>query len=407
MSGQHRLAPSPELLKQWRIVRWLLAATLAGIALFSWYLITAAGSPSKPSARGAGTASQRATVAPVTPGSRATVQASGLLAVSASDPGWLVPGSDPRVLPGPLLIADKGNNRLLIIDPNGRNLWEFPRPGDLSLGEVFRTPDDAFFTPDGKQIIATQRDDDSVRVIDVAKRRIVYTYGTSGVPGSGGNQLNKPEGALMLPGGDIIIRDVKNCRIIMIPKGTQTVSKHLGQTGVCVPHPPQTLGSPSGLLPMANGHYLLSEAIGSWITEISLSGEVIWSTQLPGVTSLADANEIGPNRYLTVDQRKPGQVLTFDRTGKVLWSYAPTGELALNMPSLALPLSKGEFMVSDSGNHRVIVLDPVTKAVLWQYGQTQAAGAGPGSLNNPVGLDLYPPNSLLVTHAKTMGTIPR
>lgn len=406
MSGTHRLTPSPELLKQWRLVRWLLAATLAGVALFSWWLMTAAGSPSKPSARPGGTVAPSAAPA-ATQGSRATVQPNGLLAVNASDPGWLVPGSDPRVLPSPLLIADKGNNRLLIIDSNGRNLWEFPRPGDLSLGEVFKTPDDAFFTPDGKHIIATQRDDDSLRVIDVAQRRIVYTYGKSGAPGSGFNQLNKPGGGLMLPSGDIIVRDVKNCRILMIPKGTQTIGWHLGTTGACVPHPPQTLGTPSGLFPMTNGNYLMSEATGSWISEISLVGSVVWSTQLPGVSSLANANEIAANRYLAVDQHKPGKVLTFDRTGKVLWNYAPTGDLALNMPSLALPLPNGDFIISDSANHRVLVLDPTTKAVLWQYGQTLAAGEGSGSLNNPVGLDLYPPNSYLIKHAKTMGKIPR
>jgi hypothetical protein len=76
------------------------------------------------------------------------------------------------------------------------------------------------------------------------------------------------------------------------------------------------------------------------------------------------------------------------------------------MPSLAISLANGEFLISDSGNHRVFVVDPTTKTVLWQYGQTQVAGEGAGSLNNPVGLDLYPPNSYMIKHAKTMGKIP-
>jgi hypothetical protein len=55
------------------------------------------------------------------------------------------------VLPGPLLIADRGNDRILLIDPSGRTLWEFPRPGDLQPGETFKVPDDAFFTADGSR----------------------------------------------------------------------------------------------------------------------------------------------------------------------------------------------------------------------------------------------------------------
>ena len=55
----------------------------------------------------------------------------------ASDAGALTrPGSDPSVLPGDLLIADRGNNRLLELDPAGRVVWQFPRPGDLRAGQT-------------------------------------------------------------------------------------------------------------------------------------------------------------------------------------------------------------------------------------------------------------------------------
>ena len=38
-------------------------------------------------------------------------------------------GSNPGVLPGNVLVADKANNRLLELDPYGRIVWRFPRPG--------------------------------------------------------------------------------------------------------------------------------------------------------------------------------------------------------------------------------------------------------------------------------------
>jgi hypothetical protein len=56
----------------------------------------------------------------------------------------LRPGSNPSVLPGPVLIADRDNNRLLVVSPTGQVLWRFPEPGDLVPGQSFRLPDDAF-----------------------------------------------------------------------------------------------------------------------------------------------------------------------------------------------------------------------------------------------------------------------
>jgi DNA-binding beta-propeller fold protein YncE len=425
MSGQHRLAPSPELLRHWRIVRWLLAAAIAGLGVGSWLMIgAAADTPDKPPATSAGMAGHwpaGSTAAPATtppattppattPPAKtaaATSPAAGALTFSTTGPGWLAPGSDPSKLPGPVLIADELNHRLLIVDPSGRTLWQYPGPKDLAKGQTFKTPDDAYFTPDGKQIIATQEDDHVVRIIDIATRKIVYTYGTPGAAGSGPNQLNKPESALMLPSGELVIPDMDNCRIIMIAKGAHAVSRQMGSIGTCVHRPPANLGTPNGLFPMANGNYLMTEATGSWVDEISLSGRVVWSVQLPGTAYVYETNEIGPNRYLTVDHHNPGQVLTFDRTGKVLWRYAPTGNAALNKPSLALALPSGDFVVADSANHRVIVVDARTKTVVWQYGQSKVAGARAGQLNKPTCLDFLPPSSLLIKHAATMGKIPR
>jgi hypothetical protein len=125
------------------------------------------------------------------------------------------------------------------------------------------------------------------------------------------------------------------------------------------------------------------------------------------VAYVTDPNEIGKDRYLTVDYSSPGQVVTFNRKGHVLWRYAPTGDLALNKPSQAMPLPNGTFMVCDRANHRVIIVDPKTKAVLWQYGVRGVSGTSPGYLNFPTGMDFLPPDSLLAKHAATMGKIPR
>ena len=75
--------------------------------------------------------------------------------------GHLAPHSDPAALPGRR--PDRGQGE----QPTHRrrsarpNSMAFPRPGDLAKGQTFLIPDDAFFSPNGSEIIATQEDDSS------------------------------------------------------------------------------------------------------------------------------------------------------------------------------------------------------------------------------------------------------
>lgn len=314
----------------------------------------------------------------------------------------LAPGSDPSALPGPVLVADEDNNRLVEISPAGQVLWQFPRPGDLDSGQTFEKPDDAFFSPDGTQIIATQEEDFAVTLIDVATHKIVWRYGEPGVHGSGPNRLWNPDDAMVLPNGDVVISDIKNCRIIVVAEGTHTVARSYGQVGSCYHNPPLRFGSPNGAFPLQNGNWLVTEINRDWVSEIAPGGTVLWSAHPPGVAYPSDTNEIGPDRYVTVDYSFPGQVVIFDRSGHTIWRYRPAGAAALNHPSLAVGLPNGDVLLNDDANHRVIVVDPRTNQVVWQYGVTSRPGSALGFLNNPDGLDLAPPYSLLGTHAATL-----
>ncbi|MDA8262222.1 MAG: hypothetical protein M0Z47_05250 [Actinomycetota bacterium] len=318
----------------------------------------------------------------------------------------LQPGSNPSVLPGPLLIADRSNNRLIVVSPKGQVLWQFPRPGDLAPGQTFLIPDDAFFTPDGKYIIVTEEDDFVISVISIAQHRIIFRYGTPGQEGMGPNQLWNPDDAMMLPDGYILSPDIKNCRILLIKPGTLSPVHIYGlSTNACYHNPPARFGSPNGSFPMTNGHYVVTEINGDWVDEMGLNGTIYQSFHAPGVNYPSDTNEVRPGVFLTADYSKPGTVEEFTSSGQVLWRYSPTGAQALNQPSLALPLPNGDVILNDDKNNRVIVVDPKTNQVVWQYG-TGVAGSAPGQLSNPDGLDLAPPFSLLVAHAATMGQPP-
>jgi hypothetical protein len=56
------------------------------------------------------------------------------------------------------------------------------------------------------------------------------------------------------------------------------------------------------------------------------------------------------------------------------------------------------ILLNDDRNHRVIVVNPKTKRVVWQYGHTGVPGRAPGYLDNPDGVDLVAPYALMRTH---------
>jgi hypothetical protein len=319
--------------------------------------------------------------------------------------GQLAPGSDPAVLPGPVLIADRSNNRLLIVTPKGKIIWQFPRPADLRAGQSFRVPDDAFFSPDGKQIVTTHEDNFVISVINIASRRIVYRYGKPGVPGSGPNRLWNPDDAMLLPGGWIFTADIKNCRLLLIKIGEHQPRRIYGTTTQnCYHAPPRHWGSPNGAYPMRNGHFLVTEINGDWVDELTLAGTVIRSWHPPGFSYPSDSNEIRPGLYLSVDYTSPGGLETFDTHGRLHWRYQPRpGDPPLNHPSFARPLPNGDILLNDDDNDRVIVIDPHTNRIVWQYGHTGQPGRAPGYLNDPDGVDLTPPHSLLIQQRTTIG----
>ena len=309
-------------------------------------------------------------------------------------PSYLAPGSDPGVLPGPILIADKLNNRLVVVDPQGHLRWVWPQPGDLAPGQTLLIPDDAFFSPDGRYVIATQEDDFVITVIDPVTGKIVWRYGHPGVPGSGPGYVWNPDDAMIMPDGTVISTDIKNCRIIEIPQGGTAVSWQEGMAGSCTHNPPRQYGSPNGAFPLPDGHFLVTEINGDWVDEIDVAGNVYWSAHPPSVYYPSDSNEIGPGRYLTVDYSSPGQVVVFNQAGQTLWRYRETTSPAeLNHPSLGIALPNGDILLNDDQNHRVIVIDPTTNRIVWQYGHDGVPGNAPGYLDNPDGLDPLPPYS--------------
>src|SRR6266536_2176974 len=407
----------------------------------AWSCTCSAASPLRTSSRAR---SRRSTCAPVPPGSlagslrgwrfdpagRKMIHAgrlprpvSNAAAVVAGGSAWLLGGEDgsqlataallrlatrpasaghaaPAAAPfqGRLLIADRGNNRLLLVDAAKHVLWRYPSAGAPAPPGGFYFPDDAFFIRHGTALISNEEGNDTIVEIAFPDGRVQWRYGHPKVAGSRPGYLNQPDDAYLLRDGRVVVADAKNCRILLIgPRGTTQI----GATGRCAHDPPRSLGYPNGDTPLADGNLLVSEIHGSWIDEITPAGRLVWSVHLP-IAYPSDPQQLGRDLYLVADYARPGGIMEFTREGHLRWVYRPRGGAAmLDHPSLAERLPGGLICVNDDYRHRVVVIDPATRRIVWQYGSTDRAGTAPGLLNTPDGFDLLIAGGTTPTHPQT------
>jgi hypothetical protein len=282
-------------------------------------------------------------------------------------------------LPGYLLIADRNNNRVLIVSPSKRVVW-------LAIG--LRGPDDAFFTPRFRSVITNEEFNDTLTELSLKRHARIWRYGHDAVAGSAPGYLDTPDDAYRLPSGATTVADIRNCRIVELT-ATRKVRRILG--GSCSHDPPRGFASPNGDTPLPDGGLLVTE-IGppGWIDRISRDGRLVWSITSP-VAYPSDAQLLPNGRVLVVSFTNPGRIVELTRSGRITWSFgASSGRNELNKPSLAMRLPNGLIAANDDYNERVIVIDPRTKRIVWQYGHTGVAGRAPGYLDKPDGIDVLP-----------------
>jgi outer membrane protein assembly factor BamB len=298
-----------------------------------------------------------------------------------------------------LLIADRGNNRLLLLNDANQLIWTYPSTNKPAPTGGFYFPDDAFFIRHGTAIISNQEENETLVEIAYPSGRILWRYGHPRIPGSGPGYLNNPDDAYLLRNGDVTVADPMNCRVLVINPATKAVLAQIGTTGSCAHNPPTGLGSPNGDTPLADGNLLISEIDGNWIDEYTTSGRLVWDCQLPSVGYVSDPQQIGPDRYLVAGYENPGSFVEFNRQCKVLYRYGPvSGPGSLNHPSLVEQLPSGVLMANDDYNDRIVAVDPSTGALVWQYGTTGIAGSAAGLLNTPDGFDILAPGGATPTH---------
>jgi hypothetical protein len=311
--------------------------------------------------------------------------------VVAPQPGTAAAYEAAAVLPGPagyILIADRGNNRVLVVDPQGRVVFLYPTPEDLSKGRRLVYNDDTFVVPGGQALIANEEDNHAVVRMNLADHSLQVLFGHPGEAGSDSTHLRTPDDAYALPDGSFTVADAYNCRILFVAGGR--ITREYGHSGECVHDPPRYFGAVNGDTPLPGGGVMASEITGSWIDEIGPGGRLVFAVRAP-VSYPSDPQPLPGGRILLSDYANPGAVLIIDDHGRLLWRYRRLGGYGrLDHPSLAMALPNGNIAVNDDYRARVVVIDPRQNRIVWQYGHTDVPGTAPGYLNIPDGMDFVP-----------------
>lgn len=186
--------------------------------------------------------------------------------------GTGIPPSDPA-LPG---CSDPVNgcadNRVFFVDRHGHIVWQYGQAGVTGSGpNELNTPVQALFTTSfmghrGFYVLIADQGNQRIIVVD-GFGNIVWQYGTTGVAGMGPNQLNNPNSGEILENGHILIADENNNRVIEIkPDGT------LVQTFTAS----NSLGAAAFASRLPNGDTLISDAGNNRIVEVDKNDNVVW-----------------------------------------------------------------------------------------------------------------------------------
>ncbi|MGA7410115.1 MAG: hypothetical protein WBW33_06490 [Bryobacteraceae bacterium] len=183
-----------------------------------------------------------------------------------------IPPSDPP-LPG---CSDSVNgcpdSRVLIVDRGGQIVWKYGQAGVSGAGpNQLNTPVQAAFLSGfpghhGFHVIIADQGNQRIIVVNLLGQ-IVWQYGTTGVAGNGPNQLNNPNSAELLENGHVLIADESNNRVIEVDTGGSIVQQFTAGG---------TVSGAAFASRLPNGDTLISDSGNNRAVEVNSSDIVVW-----------------------------------------------------------------------------------------------------------------------------------
>lgn len=186
--------------------------------------------------------------------------------------GTGIPASTPP-LPGCSTPATGcPDNRVLLVNRSGSIVWQYGQAGVAGSGAnqlsspVHATIFLGFQRRLGAQVMITDQGNQRVIVVD-RDGRIVWQYGTTGAAGNGPNQLNNPNSAQLLANGHVLIADENNNRVIEVTTDNTIVAQFTAGG---------TLNGVAFASRLENGNTLVTDSNNNRVVELSPNDAIVW-----------------------------------------------------------------------------------------------------------------------------------
>lgn len=231
---------------------------------------------------------------------------------------------------GHILIPDLKGNRVIELNSTGQIVWQV---GGKDRAEI--NPFSAVRLRSGTTLIT---DCDADRVIEYSKTGRIY-WELTHREGFRDMYLRRPVHAIRLLNGNTLIVDQGNHRVFEI----NHIDKIVWQYGItanvgCTDY---RLYNPSYAQRLANGNTLITDTDNNRVIEIDVHDEVIWQ---------------------------------YGNMRNKLGSGQGSGKDQLSSPSFAIKLDNNNILIVDSGNKRLIEVNP-DKQVVWFFATSTAQGS--------------------------------
>jgi len=283
--------------------------------------------------------------------------------------------------PGNTLIADQFNNRVIEVTPEAQIVWQFGLgPDDVTarsavgVNDAVRVGENTLISasgapPGAEPLCPSGCADNRVMLVDPGGR-VIWQYGRFGITGAGHDELNTPVQATWTPMHTILITDQANQRVIEVSHDKKVLWQY-GTTGVAGARINQ-LNSPNSAELLDNGDILIADQSNNRAIEVTRSHKIVAAFSAGGtVSAVAFASRLSNGDTLITDSNN-SRIVEVDPRDQIVWSYVTTaqpGGSPSPLPSRAFRLT----LISDQFNHRVFTIDATGQTVS-QYGALNTPG---------------------------------
>jgi hypothetical protein len=279
----------------------------------------------------------------------------------------------------------QGNGKLVIVARDGRVEWQMPWDG---IHDVHASAGGTLMVQQGPSKIVE---------IDVARRKIVWTYDSATANRNRGQRV-EVHAFQPLAGGRVMIAESGPARIIEIDRAGTLLHEIKLEVHHRHPHTDTRLARQ-----LDDGHYLVCHEGDGVVREYDHAGRVTWECAVPlfgGSPKPGHGPEAYGNKCFAAVRLPNGNTLISTGNGHGVIEVTPLKQIVWRIQQRDLPkitlawvttlevLPNGHYVIGNChagpGQPLVIELDPKTKQVVWTFDQFETYG---NSVSNSQTLD--------------------